>query len=71
MGWCQTGAANKQVCLMISLKKSRETGKLAEFIAQHESDAPGDQEAFSATLKAMAGKSKSEPETSKPDCPDD
>lgn len=54
-----------------SLKTARESGKLAEFITEHEGDAPGDKEAFDAMLAAMVGKSKSEPETSKPDCPDD
>lgn len=58
-------------CLMTTLREARQKGKLAEFIAEHENDAPGDQKAFDATLKAMAGTLKSEPETSKPDCPGD
>jgi len=56
---------------MTSLREAREKGILDQFIAEHENDAPGDQKAFDATLSAMAGKSKSKPETSKPDCPDD
>lgn len=56
---------------MVNLRKARAEGKLDEFIAEHEDDAPGDQKAFDATLSAMAGKSKSKPETLKPDCPDD
>lgn len=50
---------------MTTLRKAREEGKLADFIAEHENDSPGDQEAFDATLSAMAGRSKSAPGTSK------
>lgn len=56
---------------MKSLREALAQGKLDEFIAEREADAPGDQKAFDATLKAMAGKSKSKPETSTPDCADD
>lgn len=56
---------------MTSLKKARDSGKLDEFIAEHKTDAPGDQRAFEVTLSAMAGKSKSGPETSKPGHSDD
>ena len=51
---------------MTNLRKAREQGKLAEFVAEHKQDAPGDQTAFDATLSSMAGKSKSKPGTSKP-----
>lgn len=51
---------------MTTLKDAREQGKLKEFIAEHKGDAPGDADAFARTLDAMAGTSKSEPETSKP-----
>ena len=50
---------------MISLRDAREKGKLDQFAAEHKADAPGDQKAFDATLKAMAGTSKSAPGTSK------
>ena len=56
---------------MKSLRKARETDKLDEFIAEREDQPPADAEAFHATLNSMAGKSKSEPETSPPDCDDD
>ncbi len=52
---------------MTTLRKARETGKLEEFIVEHENDAPGDQKAFDATLSAMVRKSKSKPGTSKPE----
>lgn len=51
---------------MKTLREAREEGKLGEFIAEHEKDAPGDKRFFDATLSSMAGKSKSKPETSKP-----
>lgn len=51
---------------MTTLREAREAGKLAEFIAEREAHKPGDQKAFDATLKAMAGTSKSTPGTSKP-----
>ena len=56
---------------MANLRKARDENKLAEFIAEREDSPPGDQEAFDATLASMAGTSKSEPETSPPDCADD
>jgi hypothetical protein len=56
---------------MATLRKAREEGKLEEFIAEREDQPPADQEAFDATLNSMAGKSKSEPETSPPECADD
>ena len=55
---------------MPTLREARESGKLDEFIAEREGHPPGDQDAFEATLNSMTGKSKSEPETSPPDCDD-
>lgn len=55
----------------MTLKRARDTGKLAEFAAEHEADAPGDEDAFNRALASMAGKSKPAPETSKPDRSDD
>ena len=53
---------------MTTLKEARDTCKLAEFIAEREAEAArdGDQKAFDRTIRAMAGTSKSAPETSKP-----
>ena len=51
---------------MTNLREARDTDKLAEFIAEHESDSPGDKREFDATLAAMAGKSKSASGTPKP-----
>ena len=56
---------------MTNLRKARETGKLDEFVAEHEKDAPGNKAEFDATLASMTGKSKSKPETSKPGRSDD
>lgn len=55
---------------MVTLKEALEGGKLAEFIAEHEGDI-GDREAFEATLRSMAGKSKEAPEALFPDDCDD
>jgi len=55
----------------IKLRKALETGQLDRFIAEREDQPPADQEAFEATLNSMARTSKSEPETSTPDCSDD
>ena len=55
----------------ISLREALDRGQLDRFIADREGCPPADQEAFDATLASMAGKSKSEPETSPPDCDDD
>lgn len=55
----------------LTLAEARRQGKLDQFLAEHKNDAAGDQGAFDATLSSMAGRSKSEPETLKPDCPDD
>ncbi len=50
---------------MKCLREPRQSGKFDEYIAERKTDAPGDQKTFDATLKAMAGTSKSAPETSK------
>jgi hypothetical protein len=55
----------------ITLKQALEQDKLDQFIAEREDRPPADQEAFNATLNSMAGKSKSEPETSPLECDDD
>lgn len=49
---------------MTTLCKARDEGKLNQFIAEHESDAPGDETALIATLQSMAGKSKEAPPSS-------
>lgn len=54
-----------------TLRKARDEGKLDQFIAEHESDAPGDEAALIATLQSMAGKSKEAPEASTQDHCDD
>jgi hypothetical protein len=57
--------------MAITLREALNRGKLDRFIAEREDQPPADQEAFHATLNSMAKKSKSEPETSPPDCADD
>lgn len=52
---------------MTTLKEARDTGKLDQFIAEHETDSPGDEALFNATLQAMAGTSKAAPAASSPD----
>ena len=49
----------------ITLAEARKEGKLDRFIAERDTDA-GDQDAFDATLKALAGTWKSAQGTSKP-----
>ena len=56
---------------MTTLKQARDTGKLEQFAKDLETDAPGDEAAFNRALQSMAGKSKSVPGTSPPDCGDD
>lgn len=56
---------------MVTLRKARDVGKIEEFIAEREDQPHADEEAFEATLASMAGKSKSEPETSPPECGED
>jgi hypothetical protein len=53
---------------MTTLKQARDTNNLAQFIAEREAEASrdGDPKAFDRTIRAMAGTSKSGPETSKP-----
>jgi hypothetical protein len=55
----------------ITLREALDRGKLDRFIAERADQPPADQEAFEATLNSMAGKLKSEPETSPPECDDD
>jgi len=43
--------------MTINLRQARETGKLKEFIAEHEKDAPGDADAAEKIVRSMAGKS--------------
>lgn len=52
--------------MMITLKQALETGKLEQFIAEHEGEI-GDRDAFEATVRAMAGKSKEAPKASSQD----
>ncbi|MEJ6008662.1 hypothetical protein [Novosphingobium aquae] len=56
---------------MSTLRHARELGELDQFAKDHEADAPGDEAAFNATLKSMAGKSKAVLEAWTPDAPDD
>ena len=53
---------------MTTLREARITGSLDQFIAEREAEATrdGDPKAFDRTIRAMAGTSKSAPETSKP-----
>ncbi len=55
---------------MDNLKQARERGKLKQFIAERKGET-GDESAFDATLRSMAGKSKPAPETSYQDDCDD
>lgn len=55
---------------MIALREAIDKGKVDLFIAEHD-DEIGDREAFEATLRSMAGKSKEAPEASSPDDSDD
>jgi len=52
---------------METLKKARESGKLDQFAAKQDTNPPGDEAAFNATLASMAGKSKEAPPASTPD----
>ena len=52
---------------MTTLRQAREQGKLDQFAADREADAPGDEAVFNATLQSMAGKSKAVPAASLPD----
>jgi hypothetical protein len=53
-----------------TLKQARDAGKLDQFIAEREAHT-GDEDAFNATLQAMAGTWKAEPEASFPGTGDD
>lgn len=55
---------------MTSLREAIEQGKLDQFIAEHEGEI-GDREAFEATLRSMAGKSKEDRPASRQDGDDD
>lgn len=55
---------------MITLKQALDGDKLDQFIAERKSEI-GDREAFEATLRSMAGRSKEAPEASSPDDCDD
>lgn len=48
---------------MTTLKQARDAGQIDQFIAEHDADT-GDEDAFNATLQAMAGTSKAKPEAS-------
>lgn len=56
---------------MITLREALRRGKLDRFLAERDDQPPADTDAFEATLNSMAGKSKSEPGTSPPECDDD
>jgi hypothetical protein len=44
---------------MTTLKKAKEQGKLEDFIAEHEKDAPGDKDKFDKTLDVISHPEKS------------
>jgi hypothetical protein len=54
--------------MAITLRKAINEDRLKEFIAERDAEAArdGDPKAFDRTIRAMAGTSKSGPETSKP-----
>ena len=64
-------AASKETFSMTTLREARDSGKLDQFAKDRETDAPGDEAAFNATLLSMAGKSKADQEASSPDVPGD
>jgi len=47
-----------------TLKQARESGKMDQFIQEHEGDSEGDAEAFNRAVRAMAQKSKEAPKAS-------
>lgn len=55
---------------MIDLKQARQSGKLGEFIAEHEGET-GDADALECVIRSMAGTSKEAPAASPPDGSDD
>jgi hypothetical protein len=54
---------------MTNLREARDSGKLAEFIAEREAEAApdGDEKAFNRALSSMAGTSKAGPKASRRD----
>ena len=54
-----------------TLKTARQQGKLDQFAADREADAPGDEAEFNRLFGSMAGTSKAVPEASPPDGCDD
>jgi hypothetical protein len=56
---------------MTTLREALAQGKLGRFIAEREGQPHADQEAFDAALSSMVRTSKSEPETSPPECDED
>jgi hypothetical protein len=56
---------------MTTLREALNRGKLDRFISERKDQPPADKQAFDATLDSMAGKSKSEPGTSTPECGDE
>ena len=65
--------ADWTLAMTITLKQAREQGKLEQFIQEREAEESptAEAEVFEATLSSMAKTSKSEQETSPPDCADD
>ena len=57
---------------MTTLKQARDTGKLAEFIAERDAEASphGDEHAFNRALASMVKTSKEAPAASPPGCAD-
>jgi hypothetical protein len=55
----------------ITLREALDRGELDRFIAEREDQPHADREAFEATLGSMVRTSKSEPETSPPECGED
>lgn len=54
-----------------TLKTARQQGKVEQFAADREADAPGDEAEFNRLFGSMAGTSKAVPEASTPpDCDD-
>ena len=57
---------------MTTLKQARQSGKIDNFIKQHEADPPGDMDKLDAAIKRpSAGTEKSDQGASKPDSGDD
>ena len=57
---------------MTTLREARNKGRLGKFIAEHETDPPGDMDKLDVAIKRpSAGIEKSGPGASKPDSHDD